>query len=51
MCDLTAVAHQRRSAGYGDFVDSAVWHSDGPDLVVLGDNLEYLASLPDEAFR
>ncbi len=31
-------------------MDSAAWRSDGPDLVVLGDNLEFLAGLPDGAF-
>jgi site-specific DNA-methyltransferase (adenine-specific) len=27
------------------------WHPDGPDLVVLGDNLEVTAALPDATFR
>lgn len=30
---------------------SAAWRSDGPDLVVEGDNLDYISSLPDSSFR
>lgn len=28
-----------------------VWRADGPDLVALGDNLEWTAGLPDASFR
>jgi site-specific DNA-methyltransferase (adenine-specific) len=32
-------------------VDEVDWRADGPDLVVLGDNLEVTAQLPDASFR
>jgi site-specific DNA-methyltransferase (adenine-specific) len=32
-------------------VDEVNWRADGPDLVVLGDNLEVTAQLPDASFR
>ena len=38
----------KRSLGYGVAVDS-IWRSQGPSLVVLGDNLPVLAELPDES--
>lgn len=31
--------------------DQTIWKSDGPSLLVEGDNLEYLKTLPSESFR